>query len=1022
MSKLLSLGIATRKDRFKSRKKRSCGWVSLLFAVLLLTGVPLRAAVYYVASTGNDGNAGSSGSPWASLNYAVNHVACGDTINVVANGSTVAGDANVPYFAGCSSTTTVQSSALASLQPVGYRVRPDTDTANLGRLQMTNQGIDLTVEAHGAGYCVISEVINDTFVSSYCSANWANVANGTQVILQIDSQGNNLASDVPSNLTILTKYYIVSCLLCGSATSNPATSTTSLAIGTGSKTFTTQSGLSGYVAGNRVRASSAANTTNFIEGLVTSYSGSTLVISIDTIGGSGTHTDWNLAVSGTFQLSATSGGAAITGNTCTGTCIPSALNIGEPLQVDTVGNTLTSPDAFTVMGNNIPFYVASSGLQLNTLTSPASSIPGGLALDTQYLMCNVIGRAFKVGLGSCSSIVTLTSIGVGPLQMSDARAPNHWKFDGLELIQAPGHLIYGMFYFGFGNEASILGMVNNVEVSRTWMHEDATQESDFIGYHNGIVDNAAYGNYHDNYISGATNSEAHAIVGWGSPGPTLITNNFLEATGENTLYGGQQNSAGISNANKIFSGNFYYKPPAWRTNSFNGVPSGPCWYDNYDAHHTGGQWFTNLNNGQVYRCNSSGMWATTASSPPVINTLIKLLAEHKNGRVFTYTGNVFEYSWPQAQSGQVFNMGQQQGSGPGMANDTITVQNNKSTHTSMFLNFGESCFLTTALPCLTPLLPKNITILNNSVTIEQAACGVPSAGGTADCGAHLYTFQPTGYPPTNITWNKNTVVTVPDGLAATYPWDASASFFSPTSPLMFDQWTYTNSLVGYDFQIDPGNPCGVAISGAFTNSTFDRIANPNAGCMAYTSVGATNTFTHWSPQTGNAGVGFVNLSGGDLHLATTSPYSASCASGCAFTSSDGTDIGADIDAINAAASGAVVGTPNWYALYLTSIIPTPSTLQFNLTGSTNYTVTIYNAPARIAANQVAQQTCTISAGSCSTIFTGLTPNTQYYAKASDGSTLMTFPRIGVTEVFTSITGNSRHSITGTRTITGKRTF
>ena len=35
---------------------------------------------------------------------------------------------------------------------------------------------------------------------------------------------------------------------------------------------------------------------------------------------------------------------------------------------------------------------------------------------------------------------------------------------------------------------------------------------------------------------------------------------------------------------------------------------------------------------------------------------------------------------------------------------------------------------------------------------------------------------------------------------------------------------------------------------------------------------------------------------------------------------------------------------------------------------------------------------------------------------------MTFPRIGVTEVFTSITGNSRHSITGTRTITGKRTF
>jgi hypothetical protein len=603
-------------------------------------------------------------------------------------------------------------------------------------------------------------------------------------------------------------------------------------------------------------------------------------------------------------------------------------------------------------------------------------------------MVNVSGRQFQLSLTSGGSPITLTTIGVGPLQMSDARAPNNWKFDGLEVIQAPSHLVYGgMFIFGLGNEASILGMVNHVEVSRTWIHEDATQESDFIGYQRGIMDNAAYGNYHDNYIAGATNGEAQGIAGWGSPGPTLITNNFIEATGENTLYGGQQNSSGISNANKLFLGNYYYKPPAWRTNRFSGVPSGACWYDAYDSHHAGGQWYTNTSSGQVYRCNSSGVWATTGASPPATNTLIKLMAEHKNGRAFQYIGNVFSYSWPQAQSGQVFNMGQQQGSGPGMANDTILFTNNKSTHTNLFGNFGESCFLTAALPCLTPLLPHDLNFSNNTAILEQIACGVPSVGGTADCGSHMFTFQPTGYPPINVTWNHNTVVTIPDGLATAFPWDASASFFSPTSPLKFDHWSYTNSIVGYDFEVDPGNPCGPAISGAFTNTTFDRIAYPNAGCTAYTSVGATNTFTNWSPQSGNAGVGFVDLANGDLHLSPTSHYSAACSSGCAFVSSDGTDIGADIDANNLATSGAVAGTPSWEQQAVLVLIPGSTKLVFGYEAPTTAacTATIYNAAARIAANQVAS-VADSSASSVSDIRTrqlyvpGLSASTHYWYK------------------------------------------
>lgn len=76
------------------------------------------------------------------------------------------------------------------------------------------------------------------------------------------------------------------------------TSTTSTAIATGAKTFTTQSGKL-WVAGQFLQIASAANSANYMNGTVTSYSGASLVMNITNIGGSGTLADWNIAVSGT---------------------------------------------------------------------------------------------------------------------------------------------------------------------------------------------------------------------------------------------------------------------------------------------------------------------------------------------------------------------------------------------------------------------------------------------------------------------------------------------------------------------------------------------------------------------------------------------------------------------------------------------------------------------------------------------------------------------------------------------------
>lgn len=76
-----------------------------------------------------------------------------------------------------------------------------------------------------------------------------------------------------------------------------STSTTSLAIGVGTKAFTAIAGLT-YTPGVRVRATSSGSS-EWMQGTVVSYSGSTLTLFIDsTSGGSATHADWALSGGG----------------------------------------------------------------------------------------------------------------------------------------------------------------------------------------------------------------------------------------------------------------------------------------------------------------------------------------------------------------------------------------------------------------------------------------------------------------------------------------------------------------------------------------------------------------------------------------------------------------------------------------------------------------------------------------------------------------------------------------------------
>lgn len=79
-----------------------------------------------------------------------------------------------------------------------------------------------------------------------------------------------------------------------------STSTTSLLISNVSKSLTTQTGKA-YTAGyNFISLVSNANPANYMIGTLTSYNSGTgaMVVNVTTSGGSGTYTDWNIAISG----------------------------------------------------------------------------------------------------------------------------------------------------------------------------------------------------------------------------------------------------------------------------------------------------------------------------------------------------------------------------------------------------------------------------------------------------------------------------------------------------------------------------------------------------------------------------------------------------------------------------------------------------------------------------------------------------------------------------------------------------
>lgn len=129
------------------------------------------------------------------------------------------------------------------------------------------------------------------------------------------------------------------------ATGLTASSTSSLDIGIGNKTFTVPGGKM-FTPGVRVSAVNPSNSAQWMSGPVVSYSGTSLVVGVDATNSSGTVATWNISVTGQRGTAGAAGPAGgVAGGNLTG-----ALNARRS---GDVASTAT-PDIWSVDGNVVP--------------------------------------------------------------------------------------------------------------------------------------------------------------------------------------------------------------------------------------------------------------------------------------------------------------------------------------------------------------------------------------------------------------------------------------------------------------------------------------------------------------------------------------------------------------------------------------------------------------------------------------------------------------------------------------------
>lgn len=237
----------------------------------------------------------------------------------------------------------------------------------------------------------------------------------------------------------------------------------------------------------------------------------------------------------------------------------------------------------------------------------------------------------------------LLSAGGGQPALQTAPGAHHYRLVGLELrtINATSQ-VYDLVLLGSGDaqQNSLDKVPHHLILDRCLITAFPTQS-----LKRGVALHSGETTVQGCYIAGFKSSEqdAQAIAGWNGPGPFQIINNYLEATGENLVFGGSVPSiAGLVPSDIEIRGNYFYKPLSWRRG---------------DPGFAGVRWS------------------------------VKNVFELKSARRVVFEGNVIENCWGDVNAGYgTINLTVRGDSGPQATIEDVVIKNNIVRHAANGFN------------------------------------------------------------------------------------------------------------------------------------------------------------------------------------------------------------------------------------------------------------------------------------------------------------------------------------------------
>lgn len=227
-----------------------------------------------------------------------------------------------------------------------------TDLATLGSITDSLEAAELAAQqaAADAAQVAIDRLAVAADRSSTALDVAATEANVLLTNADVVSTGNDVTATNADVITTNANAAAAQAAALQAASSFSSTSTTSVAIGVGSKVFTTQANKN-YIQGQFISVASAADGANYMHGQVDTYTGTSLTINVTDTGGSGTHADWNIAISGSKGVDGVGSGSVTSVSVTTSNGVSGS--VADPTSTPAITLTLgnITPTSVTATNN-----------------------------------------------------------------------------------------------------------------------------------------------------------------------------------------------------------------------------------------------------------------------------------------------------------------------------------------------------------------------------------------------------------------------------------------------------------------------------------------------------------------------------------------------------------------------------------------------------------------------------------------------------------------------------------------------